>query len=106
MTSSGMWLFALFDLPTGTKQERTRAARFRTQLLRDGFFMFQFSVYCRYCDSSENLATHVRRVRAMLPPNGHVALLPMTDRQKEGILVFHGLSSQPAPEAPKQLTLF
>ena len=49
-----MWIFVFFDLPTETKRERKIYADFRKQLLRDGFNMFQFSIYLRHCPSREN----------------------------------------------------
>ncbi len=44
-----MWLFVFFDLPVTTKIERKTAARFRKDLMKDGFTMMQFSVYIRHC---------------------------------------------------------
>ena len=44
-----------FDLPTDTKKERKAAALFRQNLLKDGFTMFQFSIYIRHCGSKENM---------------------------------------------------
>ena len=40
-----MWLYVMFDLPVETKSQRRVAARFRKDLLKDGFTMHQFSVY-------------------------------------------------------------
>lgn len=40
-----VWIMALFDLPVGTKPERTRATKFREFLLDEGFTMMQFSCY-------------------------------------------------------------
>ena len=44
-----MWVLVFFDLPTETRTERKVAARFRKNLLDDGFAMFQFSIYMRFC---------------------------------------------------------
>ena len=49
-----MWVMVMFDLPVGTKRQRKVAARFRKDLLEDGFWMLQFSVYARPCSSQEN----------------------------------------------------
>ena len=49
-----MWILVFFDLPTETKLERKRYAQFRENLLKDGFGMFQFSIYIRHCSSREN----------------------------------------------------
>ena len=44
-----MWTLVMYDLPTETKKERKAAAKFRKDLLRDGFNMFQFSMFpCFY----------------------------------------------------------
>ncbi|MHB8261363.1 MAG: CRISPR-associated endonuclease Cas2, partial [Bacteroidia bacterium] len=47
-----MWTLVMYDLPTETKKERKVAARFRKELLQDGFSMFQFSMYVRHSASS------------------------------------------------------
>ena len=38
-----MWVLVFFDLPTETKQDRKNYARFRKNMLADGFQMFQFA---------------------------------------------------------------
>lgn len=58
-----MWVLVFFDLPTETLTERKAAARFRKQLLDDGFNMFQFSIYMRFCPSRENAAVHIKRTK-------------------------------------------
>ena len=46
-----MWVLVLFDLPTETKKEKKAYSDFRKNLQRDGFTMFQFSIYVRHCAS-------------------------------------------------------
>ena len=53
-----MWVIAMFDLPTLTPQDRRAYARFRKDLIEDGFTMMQYSVYCRHCASIENADVH------------------------------------------------
>lgn len=43
-----VWVLALFDLPVGTAHQRRSYARFRKDLLEDGFTMMQYSVYQRH----------------------------------------------------------
>ena len=52
-----MWVLVFFDLPTETKKEKKAYADFRKNLQKDGFTMFQFSIYVRHCASSENAVT-------------------------------------------------
>lgn len=76
-----MWVLVFFDLPTDTKKERKAAALFRKELIKDGFVMFQFSIYMRHCPSTENADVHIRRVKDLLPPYGQVGILSITDKQ-------------------------
>jgi CRISPR-associated protein Cas2 len=101
-----MWILVFFDLPTETKKDRKNYARFRKELLQDGFTMMQFSVYLRHCPSGENAAVHIRRVEKSLPKKGQVSVLQITDRQYGDILNFWGKASEPLPPPPQQLELF
>jgi CRISPR-associated protein Cas2 len=101
-----MWMLAMFDLPVITKEARKRYARFRAALLKRGFTMLQFSVYARQC-SSEEFAEGVRAdVRAVLPPDGQVRLLGVTDRQFGKMEVFFGRKRKPTEDPPAQFMLF
>ncbi|MGE0347598.1 MAG: CRISPR-associated endonuclease Cas2 [Gemmatimonadales bacterium] len=102
----GMWMFAMFDLPVTTKEARKRYARFRAALLRRGFTMLQFSVYARHC-ASESSAEGIRDdVRAVLPPDGQVRLLAVTDRQFGKMEVYVGKKRQRTEDPPTQFMLF
>ncbi len=85
-----MWVLVFFDLPTETKRDRKAAAEFRKNIMRDGFTMFQFSIYVRHCASSENAAAHVKRVKSMMPEYGKIGILTITDKQFGAIELFYG----------------
>lgn len=76
-----MWVFVYFDLPTTTKKERKEYTIFRDRLEKDGFTMLQYSVYVRHCTSRENAEMHKNRVKRILPPEGHVIIHLITDKQ-------------------------
>ncbi|HLA85146.1 MAG TPA: CRISPR-associated endonuclease Cas2 [Thermoguttaceae bacterium] len=101
-----MWLFAMFDLPTDTKKAKKQYVEFRRLLLEEGFSMLQYSVYARYCASEEHSTAHRRRIHASLPPDGHIRLVAITDRQFGKMEIFYGKKRDPAEEAPQQLMLF
>ena len=42
-----MRIIVFFDLPVKTKKERRNATQFRNFLIKDGFYMMQYSVYAR-----------------------------------------------------------
>lgn len=101
-----MWILVFFDLPTETKKDRKNAAAFRKNLMKDGFTMFQFSIYVRHCPSAENADVHVKRVKKFLPEYGNVALFRITDKQFGSIELFTGKKAESAPQVSQQLELF
>ena len=92
-----MWILVFFDLPTETKKDKKAYIDFRKSLQRDGFTMFQFSIY---------VEVHIKRVRNFLPKFGKVGILCITDKQFANIQLFFGEKPQ-KPNAPgQQLELF
>ncbi len=101
-----MWVMVFFDLPTETAQERKHYTDFRKKMLKDGFCMFQFSIYLRHCSSRENAEVHIKRVKMMLPPDGHVGIMCVTDKQFAAMEIFRGWKKQNPPDTIQQLELF
>ena len=101
-----MWLFVMFDLPTVTKKEKAVFARFRKDLEKDGFTMYQYSVYIRYCASLESANVHIKRVRSLTPTKGVVSILTVTDKQYSNIINIWGEIEKKAPSTPLQLEFF
>lgn len=65
--SKFMRIIVFFDLPVSTKTERYLATSFRRFLLNDGYYMLQFSVYARLCNSVENAEQHFARLEKEAP---------------------------------------
>lgn len=101
-----LWLFAMFDLPVDSKAARREYVRFRKALLNEGFTMLQFSVYARYCPSEESSEVYHNHIQGVLPPEGQVRLLAVTDRQFGKMKVFYGKSRKPVEDPPAQIMLF
>ncbi len=101
-----MWVLVMFDLPTETKIDRKRYARFRKEIMSDGFNMFQFSMYIRHCPSKENAEVHTKRVKRILPPNGHIGIITITDKQFGMMEIFHGKKQTNTPPQAQQLEMF
>lgn len=101
-----MWVLVFFDLPTETRKERKIYAKFRKEILTDGFTMFQFSIYLRHCFSKENAEVHIKRVKSKLPVKGHVGIMCVTDKQFGMMEIFRGRELAPVPEVVQQLELF
>ncbi len=101
-----MWVFVFFDLPTNTKAERKAASKFRKTLLQDGFNMFQFSIYMRFCPSRENAEVHKQRVKNALPKKGTVGIIHITDAQFGLMELFQGTKEIEKEKPSQQLELF
>ncbi|MCD8237254.1 MAG: CRISPR-associated endonuclease Cas2 [Prevotellaceae bacterium] len=101
-----MWVLVFFDLPTETKKDKKAYADFRKNLQRDGFTMFQFSIYIRHCASSESSEVHIKRVKSFLPAYGNVGILCITDKQFGNIQLFYGNKPKEIKTPGLQLELF
>jgi len=96
----------MFDLPVDTPAARTEYTRFRKKLLQDGFMRMQYSVYMRHCSSEENAEVHGKRVKEILPPDGEVRVMTITDKQFERMRIFTGKRRKPPEAPPQQLQFF
>lgn len=101
-----MWVMVMFDLPTETKKERKAYADFRKRIMKDGFTMFQFSMYVRHCASRENADVHIKRVKSILPEKGNIGIMCITDKQFGDIEIFYGRKKQDVEQPYQQLELF
>ena len=101
-----MWILVFFDLPTDSKKERKEYAKFRKQIMSDGFNMFQFSIYVRHCPSQETANIHIQRIEKILPPKGKIGILCITDKQFGNMKLFNGMNSAVREKVPQQLELF
>lgn len=101
-----LWILVFFDLPVVTAKDRKIYATFRKGLMKDGFSMFQFSIYLRHCPSRENADVHIKRVKNNLPKKGEVGILTITDKQFGMIELFRGKEESKKPAPSQQLELF
>lgn len=101
-----MWVFVMFDLPVSSRKERKAATKFRHKLLDFGFEMSQFSIYLKYCRSSERAQAVTKRVKKRVPVGGKVDILTITDKQFSNIIRFESGGSIEIAAEPAQLQIF
>lgn len=101
-----MWVIVFFDLPVTSRPHRTAAARFRNDLLNDGYMMLQFSVYARMCRAQEAVDKHIKRVQAMCPATGSVRSLQVTDKQFARMKILLGNRAPDECQSGQQLLFF
>ena len=83
-----MWILVLFDLPTHTLSQRNQASHFRRTLLKQGFLMFQLSIYIKHCLTLAEVHKYTKRVIHHIPSKGNVHILTIQDRQYNNMLSF------------------
>lgn len=76
-----MRMILFFDLPMVSARERKIYAIFRKQLIHEGFVMMQQSVYSKLVLNSTNEKLTYDRIKKIIPDNGVVQLLTITERQ-------------------------
>lgn len=101
-----MWVLVFFDLPVVEEKDRKIYTQFRKKLMKDGFDMFQFSIYVRHCMSHDNADVHIKRVKSILPQKGKVGILRITDKQFGMMEIFEGKAEIEQKPPPQQLEMF
>ena len=101
-----MRMMVFFDLPTMTKANRRHATRFRNELLKDGYYMMQWSVYSRICKGVAQVEKHAQRLKCLIPPTGSVRLMTITEKQFADMEILIGARKKQEKDGAKQLLLF
>ena len=65
-------------------------AKFRKFLIKDGFFMLQFSVYTKIARNHDDATRCIERVKRNLPKVGSVRVLSVTEKQYASMLLLVG----------------
>ena len=107
MEEKFMRVLVMFDLPTRTKEDRRQSTQFRQRLLKEGYFMLQFSVYVRICKGVKSAQNYLERLYCLIPDRGHVRALILTEKQFDNMQLLIGKRSEiERIRKPIQLTLF
>jgi len=101
-----MRMIVFFDLPTLNKTDRKNASRFRNFLVRDGYTMLQLSVYSRICKGNDDIEKHAKRLKNLIPKEGNVRLLTVTEKQYASMEILVGTLKKEEEIGDEQLLLF
>ncbi len=83
-------MFVIFDLPTTTAEDKRYYSQFRKFLIKDGYMMLQYSVYCRIVNGLEGIEKHLKRLKMNIPPKGNVRFFKVTEKQFSDMLFLVG----------------
>lgn len=80
-----MRILLFFDLPMDDSTAVRQYARFRKLLIKSGYQMFQYSVYCKICPNRDTVNWHIDYLNKHLPSDGSVMMLLITEKQYQSI---------------------
>lgn len=90
-----MRLVLFFDLPMTTKKEVRIYNQFRKYLIKNGYLMMQFSVYCKLFPNRDAAINHVTILKRNVPIEGHIRIMVVTEKQYSRIeIIVGGVSNQ------------
>lgn len=90
MTYDFMRLILFFDLPVITKEQRKIYIQFRKFLIKNGYIMMQYSVYCKIFANREAAVKHVGILEKNVPKSGQIRILLVTEKQYSKIEIIVG----------------
>lgn len=89
-----MRLILFFDLPMETLKQKRNYRHFRKGLLKQGFIMEQKSVYSKMTLNRNTMDSVIKQVKKMLPPEGLVEILTITEKQYSRMEILCGSKTQ------------
>jgi len=79
-----------FDLPMVTKNDVRAYNAFRKWLIKQGYIMMQFSIYCKLFGNRDAAAQHVAILKKNVPADGQVRVMMVTEKQYTKIVLLTG----------------
>ena len=84
----------MFDLPMESNEEKKEYRVFRKFLIENGFLMIQYSVYSRICSNQEMAEKYLKKANSVLPNDGSIRGLIITEKQYEKMKILLGSKSK------------
>ncbi len=90
MMNKYMKMLCMFDLPVDTVEQQRAYRKFRKDIMSEGFSMIQYSVYVRTCPNRQFANQLEKRLKKVMPKEGNVRLLTVTEKQYEDMKIMVG----------------
>ena len=103
-----MRLIVFYDLPVSTPHFRRNYQLFHNFIIKDGYDMLQYSVYCRLCNGHDSVNKFLKRLQENAPPRGNVRVMKITEKQYSEMQFIVGKPTiqEKITKKNKQLMLF
>ncbi len=83
-------IILFYDLPMDDIEKQREYTRFRKQLLKQGFYQLQFSIYVKVVQNEMGYKTVQRQIKDWIPQYGNIRLLKITEKQYESMIFLRG----------------
>ncbi len=84
----------MFDLPTNTALDIRNYNNFRKFLIKEGFYMLQYSIYVKICTNKDSADLEVNKIIKNKPPQGAIRTLILTEKQYSDMNIIIGGSKK------------
>lgn len=85
-----MRMILFFDLPMTTNKEIKIYTQFRKYLIKSGFTMLQYSVYCKVFNNVDAANSYARILKKNVPTQGQIRIMIVTEKQYNDIEIIIG----------------
>ncbi len=90
-----MRLLLFFDLPMVSQKDKKIYSDFRKYLIKNGYIMIQFSVYCKIFNNRDAAVKHIHMLNKNIPSKGYIRIMLITEKQyNNSIIIIGGESNQ------------
>jgi CRISPR-associated protein Cas2 len=100
-----MRLILFFDLPVIKEKQRREYTHFVKGLKKQGFYMLQESVYVKLNMDQRAANSSISQVKEILPKEGMVAILIITEKQFAGIRFLLGEADSDVVSSEERLVV-
>lgn len=101
-----MRIILMYDLPMITASDRRIYNKFHRSLIREGFYMLQFSVYVKLA-INRTVCEQIRlRIRKFKPEKGFISLLEVTEKQFASMEFISGTHTSDVLSTTDRITFF
>ncbi len=83
-------IILFYDLPMDDIERQRDYTRFRKQLLKQGFYQLQYSIYVKVVQNEMGYKTIQRQIRDWIPKYGNIRILKITEKQYESMVFLRG----------------
>ena len=85
-----MRMILFFDLPMTSHKEIMIYTKFRKYLLKSGFNMLQYSVYCKIFNNVDAAKNFEKILKKNIPQQGQIRIMIITEKQYNDIEIIIG----------------